>query len=177
MSQMNQRQELVQTISNLIQSVEPRIKGMHPDELKETLLTEYRIDLDEDDEDKLEAFSMKLVQRKKTMSARAMATPMAPPKGTTPGLIAKDVMCSTQFKVAERVKHLNRPDWGEGDVLSIQVFGLTDPPRQKLDIMFNRVGRKTLIVAPGMLESIPRGPLTGPVETPAAAPAETAKTS
>lgn len=147
------RQETIDTILELAQSIEPRLKGMHPTELKAAIKETHRVDLDEDDEDKLDALMGRLAHRKKTMpvhNSRVMG-PVAPVR-STPSPITRDVAALTDFRIGDRVRHVNCPDWGEGDIVSVEPFHVAPEVRQKLQILFNRVGRKTIIVVPGMLE-------------------------
>lgn len=152
---MDSRQETIQTILELIQSIEPRTKGMHPDELKQEVMNSHRINLDEDDEDKLEILMEKLARIKKTRpqhNSKAMG-PLTAVHGT-PGPISIQTIALTDFKVNDRIRHKNCPDWGEGDIVQIEPFSIGQETLQKLHVIFNMVGRKTIIVRPGMVEKI-----------------------
>src|SRR4051812_10530288 len=112
------RQEMINTIMDLVQYLEPRLKGMHPDELKTEIESTHRIDLTEDDEDKLDILMARLVHQKKTRPTpkSQVMGPVAPVRGTPPP-ISVNAVTLTDFQVNDRVKHLNCPDWGEGDIV------------------------------------------------------------
>ena len=151
------RKDLIQTIYELSGAIEPRLVGMHPDEFKEDVKSNHNVDLEEDDEDKLDALCEKLARLKKNRPVTASRTmAVATPVKGTPPPVSILRMCETEWQLNDRVRHVNRPDWGEGDVLRVDIFQLGDVPKQKLDILFNRAGRKTVIVSTGMLEAIPK---------------------
>lgn len=150
---MDQRQESIQTILQLFRQVEPRHQDHSDAEVKQAIVDGLRVDVDEADEDKLDILMEQLARRKKNRPQTNKAAPV-PIRGTPP-LLTKELVAETDFLVNERVKHNKCHDWGEGDILEVHLFQVHPHVYQKLIIMFNKVGKKTLIVQPGMLSRLP----------------------
>ena len=144
-------QDTLNTIFELAKSVESRFVGLSDTLLKEEIKQSYRVDLDEDDEDKIDNLMELLVRRKKTANkSTPLGTKVEVRSTPTAASIAVDErnlkLALTHFAVGDHIRHNNCPDWGEGDVVYVEPFQVGPNHYQRLTVLFNRVGRKILVV-------------------------------
>lgn len=128
-------------------------------ELKQIIKDEYRVDLENADEDQLDELMARLAEEKKNprfvckrganMRMHRFVTPKPPQKTSPPSPPAL-----TDFKEGDEVKHLKMPGWGKGHIVGVSPFQMNGDFLQKLDVLFSIAGRKTLIIRPGMLERV-----------------------
>lgn len=148
------RKEVVSTILDLCRQTDINSKSLDDETLKQNIRENERIDLDEDDEDKLDEFMLKLASKKKSLKPMTKIA-IATPRLVTPTTVTLDTIskanCVTDFEAGEIVRSTKTPNWGSGKIINIGYYHTSDSVYQKCEIMFSSVGMKTLIAYDGLL--------------------------
>ena len=146
------RADLINTILDLYRQTDHNAKDMDDDSLKSYIQDNERINLDEDDDDKLDDLMLKLATKKKSskLSTHAAIKPIKASEINQETVLKAAAV--TNFEVGQWVYSKTRPQWGKGQIISIGYFRDFDNIYQKCEIEFvGGIGRKTIIAYTDLL--------------------------
>ena len=141
---MDPNESTKQVTLDLYRTLYPQYKENSDAEIADKIKEQFGLDINTISDDDLVQLVQTIQRRKK----KSIAQPL-PASTTSPTPLRAPA--ETDFKTGDKVRHTNRLEWGYGIILAAETFPMSGRFLQRVYCDFEKAGKKTLIIQPGLL--------------------------